>query len=367
MVTQKKSIRKTKGGRPAEPASEQRGYCNLPAVKEREFGAEVNPHRAQLIRMNDKKWVNGTRLHYHFLTQPARWAGKAAELEVVRKAFKAWKEIGIGLEFQEVTTPDEAEVRIGFQRGDGAWSYVGRDVLSIGTNERTMNFGWDIAAHPRELDTAIHEIGHTLGFPHEHQNPNAGIVWDEDAVYAALAAPPNLWDRQTTYHNIIRKISPDAVQGSHWDPNSVMHYPFDAGLIKEPAQYRNGLMPAGGISARDKEWVKTFYPPIKKNDVLVLEPIKPVRLRIEAGQQVNFNIVPSATRRYDIATFGASDTVMVLFEEVNGELRYVTADDDSGQDTNAHIKPRLYKDGRYVLRLRLYYSARSGDTAVMMW
>ena len=27
-------------------------------------------------------------------------------------------------------------------------------------------------------DTALHGIGHTLGLPHEHQNPNAGIVWD---------------------------------------------------------------------------------------------------------------------------------------------------------------------------------------------
>ena len=53
-----------------------------------------------------------------------------------------------------------------------------------------MNFGWDLT-QPGEIDTAIHEIGHTLGFPHEHQNPHAGIVWDEEAVYAALAQPPN--------------------------------------------------------------------------------------------------------------------------------------------------------------------------------
>jgi len=352
---------------PKPTAVRRFSYCTMPLVKEREFGPEVNPNRVRLIRMNDKKWVNGTKLHYYFFTDPAEWTTKEAEKNVVRKAFKLWKDVGIGLEFEEVDSVDESEIRIGFRRGDGAWSYIGRDILTIGQDERTMNFGWDLTGHPSEIDTAIHEIGHSLGFPHEHQNPNAGIVWDEEAVYAALAAPPNNWDRQTTFHNIIKKITPDSVQGSNWDPDSIMHYPFEAGLIKEPAQYRNGLTPAGGVSARDQAWVKTFYPPIKKSDVQALEAFKPVKLTINPGQQLNFSIAPTATRRYEIATFGKSDTVMVLFEEVNGELRYITGDDDSGQDTNAHVQIKLFKSRRYLLRLRLYYSARSGDTAVMMW
>jgi hypothetical protein len=352
---------------PAAMTTRKFAYCTMPQVKEREFGPEVNPNRSRLIRMNDKKWLNGTRLHYYFFTAPANWATRDAEKNIVRKAFKLWKDVGVGLEFEEVDSVDEAEIRIGFLRGDGAWSYIGRDILTIGQDERTMNFGWDLTAHPAEIDTAIHEIGHSLGFPHEHQNPNAGIVWDEEAVYAALAAPPNSWDRQTTYHNIIKKISPDSVQGSNWDPDSIMHYPFEAGMIKEPAKYHSGLAPAGGISARDQEWVKTFYPPIKKNDTQPLEPLKPVKLTIKPGQQLNFSIAPTATRRYEIATFGKSDTVMVLFEEVNGELRYMSGDDDSGQDSNARLQLKLFKGRRYVLRLRLYYSARSGDTAVMMW
>jgi Astacin (Peptidase family M12A) len=342
-------------------------YCSLPPVREREFRPEVNPNRVRLIRVNDKKWVNGTVLHYYFFTAPASWRTGDAEKNVVRKAFKMWKDIGIGLEFEEVNSPDEAEIRIGFLRGDGSWSYIGRDILGIGRDERTMNFGWDIAAHPAEIDTAIHEIGHTVAFPHEHQNPYAGIVWDEEAVYAALAKPPNSWDRETTHYNIIRKISPDTVQGSNWDSNSVMHYPFEAGMIKEPAKYQNGLVPAGGLSARDKEWVKSFYPPIKKSDYTALEPFVPVRLSIGPGQQLDFRIEPKATRRYQISTFGESDTVMVLFEEVEGSFRYVTGDDDSGQDYNAEIGIKLFKGRRYVLRVRLYYAARSGDAAVMLW
>jgi hypothetical protein len=249
-------------------------------------------------------------------------------------------------------------------RGDGAWSYVGRDILAQGPNKRTMNFGWDIS---EDLDTAVHEIGHTLGLPHEHQNPNAGIVWDEEAVYAALAEPPNNWSHETTYHNIIRKISPDTVQGSNWDPNSIMHYPFEAGLIKQPEQYAAGLDPVPGLSERDKTWVRAFYPPLDPAERAELEPLQSEPLAILEGQQRDFTILPDATRYYDIRTFGTSDTVMVLFEEEDGELQYRTADDDSGEDSNASIRTKLVKGHKYVLRIRLYYSERSGETAVMMW
>lgn len=342
---------------------ENRALCTLPVVPERVFERSVNPNRARLIRISDRKWVNGTVLHYHFFDAPEE------QKAVVREAFEVWKDLGIGLRFEEVDSADEAEVRIGFVQGDGAWSYIGRDIidLGLGTDERTMNFGWDLTGDPREIDTPVHEIGHTLGFPHEHQNPNAGIVWDEPAVYAALAAPPNSWDRQTTFHNIIRKISPDTVQGSSWDPNSVMHYPFEAGLIKEPARYRAGLTPAGGLSERDETWAETFYPALEEVGETELKPFESVRLRISAGEQKNFVIKPQATRYYEIRTFGASDTVIVLFEDQSGEPRYMAGDDDSGEGRNAYIRVRLMSGRKYILRIRLYYATREGDTAVMLW
>jgi hypothetical protein len=373
-----------------EPASqsersENYSYCALPAVPEREFAPDVNPNRAALIVVLGKKWVNGTVLRYYFFDQASDgrnvvlangtrqwrpWTTTEAEKQVVRRAFAVWKDVGIGLTFQEVNSRDEAEIRIGFMRGDGAWSYIGRDIidLGIGRDERTMNFGWDLTRSPDEIDTAVHEIGHTLGFPHEHQNPNAGIVWDEEAVYAALAQPPNSWDRNKTFHNIIRKIDPDTVQGSSWDPDSIMHYPFGSGLIKEPPQYRTGLQPAGGLSERDRTWVKTFYPAaVAPDEEPTLQPGVSVRLQIGPGEQRNFVIKPDATRYYTIQTFGISDTVIVLFEKVGTEFRFLSGDDDSGEDRNASVRVRLRKDREYALRVRLYYADRTDETAVMLW
>lgn len=348
---------------PSAEQSETYAYCALAVVPERVFAPDVNPNRAELIRVLDRKWANGTVLHHYFFDTTEE------QKNVVREAFGIWKDLGIGLKFEEVDSPADAEVKIGFVRGDGAWSFVGRDVIDLapGPDEVTMNFGWDLTRDPSEIDTAVHEIGHTLGFPHEHQNPNAGIVWDEEAVYAALAKPPNSWSRQRTHFNVIRKIDPDTVQGSEWDPNSVMHYPFGPGLIEEPAQYRSGLAPAGGLSDRDKTWVRTFYPPLSDTDYEELKPFESARLAIAAGEQRNFVIRPEATRYYEIRTFGTSDTVMVLFEDLNEEPRYLTADDDSGEDRNAYIRIRLIKGREYILRIRLYYATRAGETAVMMW
>ena len=359
-------------------------YCAMPQAPPRELSPDVNRDRLELIVMLADKWVNGTVLHYYFFdkatdgrtvvltngtTQFRSWVSNSnAEKDIVRNGFKAWTDLGIGLKFVEVATRDESEIRIAFERGDGFWSYLGRQILDFGKDDRTMNFGRDLITYPPALDTAIHEIGHSLGFPHEHQNPNSGIVWNEQAVYAALAQPPNSWPRDKTFHNIIRKISPDHVQGSSWDPDSVMHYPFEAGLIDEPAQFRTAtLRPAGGLSARDKTWVKTFYPSLNPAAVTPLAPFQSVPLNISAGQQMDFSIQPTATRNYEIKTFGSSDTVIVLFEDVNGTERYVAGDDDSGEEYNAYLRHRLVKDSKYVLRVRLYYAERAGETAVMLW
>jgi hypothetical protein len=357
--------------------------CELPVVLERVFSTDMDPYRAQLIVIIEKKWVNGTTLHYYFFDKETdgrnvrllngssewrTWTTTEAEKDVVRNAFASWKDQGMGVDFKEVDSRGEAEIRIGFMRGDGAWSYVGRDIIDIGIglDERTMNFGWDLTENTNEIDTAIHEIGHTLGFPHEHQNPNAGIVWDEEAVYLALSQPPNNWSREKTFHNIIRKIPADTVQGSSWDPDSVMHYPFGPGMIKEPLEYQNGVYPSGGISERDKIWIRTFYPLLEES-APELKVGKSLKLKLSPGEQKNFIIIPKASRKYTMRTFGTSDTVMVLFEEVNGELFFLAGDDDSGTDYNSKIRTRLRKDRRYLLRIRLYYEDSSGETAVMLW
>ncbi len=341
--------------------------CAVPEAPLRPIDEGIDPFRLSLIRSIEKKWVNGTVLNYYFFSNPTRWRGSEAEKDTVRAAFAEWKSHGIGLEFQETDDPQEAEIRIGFERGAGAWSYVGRDAIDHASDpsERTMNFGWDVTT-PYGRDTALHEIGHACGYPHEHQNPNAGIVWNEPAVIDYFSGPPNNWSEGQIRHNILRKINPALVEGSSWDKDSIMHYQFAAGLITQPERFQTeNLIPAPGLSKVDIDRVRKFYPPI--NRVPELKPYQSQRLRIGAGDQVNYVIEPTRSRKYTIQTFGQLDTVMVLFEEINGTPRYLEGDDDSGSSLNANIRQRLFKGRRYLVRVRLYHAQQQGEGVLMMW
>jgi hypothetical protein len=203
---------------------------------------------------------------------------------------------------------------------------------------------------------------------HEHQNPFAGIKWHEEAVYAALGGPPNNWSRETTFHNILEKLSTSDVSGSTWDPDSIMEYEFERGLIDEPEKYDlEGLTPPGTLSASDKEWAVKWYPgEAVAPPVTELKVFQTVSAEIKAGEQRDYVFQPTISRRYTIATQGASDTLLTLFEEVDGEPRFVAGDDDSGEDRNAKIRQKLFKGRTYHVRLRLYWPGETGMTAVVV-
>ena len=147
-----------------------------------------------------------------------------------------------------------------------------------------------------------------------------------------------------------------------------MEYPVPAGLILQPEKYRTQpLRPGGGLSARDLSWVRAIYPGEQAQELPQLLPFQSRELAILPGQQRDLVIRPAATRTYTLQTFGESDTVMVLFERDAGQLRYQAGDDDSGEDRNATLQLKLFQGREYVVRVRLYFSQGSGETAVMMW
>ena len=179
-------------------------------------------------------------------------------------------------------------------------------------------------------------------------------MWNEPKVYAYFSGPPDNWDHDTIFSNIISKLRGADVEGSKWDPQSIMHYPFEPGLITAPKPYdRTGVGENTVLSASDRDWARRFYP--AGSSLVPIEALQFERLDAVAGQQRDYVFAPKATREYTIQTVGESDSKVVVFEEREGTPRHFAAEDDSGLDSNATLKVKLVKGRRYIIRVRIHY------------
>lgn len=157
----------------------------------------------------------------------------------------------VGLDIEFVDNVQDANIRVAFN-DDGAWAYVGTDHLHYNYPAPTVNFGW------LDVGTIIHEFGHVMGMIHEHQNPKGQTIqWDKAAVYQ-WAKETQGWTHQTTEQNILDRYSANQINGSGFDPLSIMLYFFPADLTMNDEGTEQNLR----LSGYDVEWLNKLY---KKN------------------------------------------------------------------------------------------------------
>jgi hypothetical protein len=299
------------------------------------------PGRTRAISPIGKTWMNGSTLHVRFM------GGSAAQRAVAQTQAKWWEEVA-NLKFAFDDAPN-ADIRIAFDANDGAWSYIGTDCRDIPANEATMNLGF--------LDggTAGHEWGHAIGLAHEHQNPAGGIQWNEAVVIREMAKSPNFWDAETTRHNILVRYEADKINGTAFDPESIMLYFF-------PADWTlNGVATQANeaLSKLDKQFVAgaKMYPKtaptVDSAQVLTLNARQRTPAAIgKFGEEDLFRFTVTSAGRHTVDTAGPSDVVMKLFGPDN-PTALVAEDDDSGYAYNARISLDLIP-GDYWVQVRHY-------------
>ncbi|WP_419912140.1 M12 family metallopeptidase [Hoeflea sp.] len=307
--------------------------------------------RQRAISLIGKQWANGSTLRIRFL------GGTQDQQDMVRAIAPKWTEFA-NLTF-EFTDDPRAEIRVTFDENDGAWSYVGTDNAQIPLHAATLNLGW------LDQGVILHEFGHMVGFSHEHQNPDGGIVWNEQQVIDDLSGPPNFWDEATIRHNVLNKYRADQVHGTEFDPHSVMLYAFpDSWTTNMGATSEND-----DLSEQDKAFVASavMYPGRggAEDDITELDIQRGTEAAIsEAGEEDLYSFKVKEDGMHIVETTGSTDVVMVLFGP-DSKTRKIAENDDGGRGQNSRIAARL-RPGTYYAAIRHYNPNRTGDYRIMV-
>ncbi len=220
------------------------------------------------VAYKGKFWPNGYAFAV-YLDNPT-----PEQRALFEQAAKEWERVAnVRFTYPIATAYD---IRVTFNPNGGAWSYVGTDCKLITAPNATMNLGW------LAKDAYLHEIGHTLGLLHEHQNPNSPIKWNEAQVIKDLSGPPNNWDLNTIRFNVLNPYPLPNTITTALDRLSIMMYPIPSSWTLD------GFTTNGGqtISSADAEFIALQYP---KSNTPNNPPINPGDIVITAQQADSIN------------------------------------------------------------------------------
>jgi hypothetical protein len=177
-----------------------------------------------------KLWKNGRSLGVCFLDGDDFQQGKVIEYASL------WSRYA-NISFNFGVAQAQAEIRISFHPKRGSWSAVGTDCLvekAFPKHLPTMNLAWVTRDYREDQirQVILHEFGHALVCIHEHQNPAAGIPWDEERAYRYYKET-NGWSPAQVQENVFKRYAKDSTQFSAYDPLSIMSYHIPPGLTKD--------------------------------------------------------------------------------------------------------------------------------------
>lgn len=195
-----------------------------------------------------KRWQPGTTLTVGFL-EPV----DSSLQNLILSHMSAWSSRA-NIKF--ALSQSNPTIRITLQ-GDGYWSYIGTDLLSIPASEPTMSLqGWSLQMPDSECRRVIrHETGHSLGSPHEHARPAIVALLDPAKTTAYFEATQG-WSADVIAQQILTPLDESQLMGTTPEQDSIMCYQF-------PGQCTVSGQPIPGgndITEDDYAFMASIYP-----------------------------------------------------------------------------------------------------------
>ena len=209
------------------------------------------PTKEFIAVLTTKYWhAKGVRLTMGFLDNPP------ADLRAhIIAHMNAWSS-RLNVSFTESNT--EAKVRIARTEGSGYWSYLGTDILSIASDEATMNLEAFTMDTPESefIRVVRHETGHTLGCPHEHMRRELVERIDPDKAIEYFGLTQG-WTPDQVRQQVLTPLEDSSLIGtSHSDPNSIMCYQIPGTITKDGKPILGGT----DIDPSDFDFMSGIYP-----------------------------------------------------------------------------------------------------------
>jgi hypothetical protein len=211
--------------------------------------ADFAPTPAMIALLTTRYWGSASRtLSVSFMENtPADLRAR------ILTHFNAWT---VSVTF--VQTNGVGDVRI--SRGPGGYySYLGTDIRHIPNNHQTMNLeSFSTSTPESEFRRVIrHEVGHTLGFPHEHMRKELVALIDPAKAYRYFLATQG-WDRRTVDQQVLTPLDEASLLDTPPDQDSIMCYQLPGQITINGQPIRGGT----DINASDAAFAHSIYPPV---------------------------------------------------------------------------------------------------------
>ena len=209
---------------------------------------EIHPERISVI--TSKYWgAKGVKLGVSFMDTPSQEIRSR-----ILKYLNLWNAKGANILFQESA---QGEVRIARTPGEGYYSYLGTDILSIQAGECTMNLDSITMSTPDAecMRVIPHEGGHTLGCPHEHMRAELVARIDPNKAIQYFWQTQR-WTPQDVYQQVLTPLNERNLMGTPVDQTSSMCYQLPGSITFDGQPITGG----SHVNETDFAFMGKIYP-----------------------------------------------------------------------------------------------------------